>query len=55
MVINRFLFLKIEIIIWVMFCFIVLDFLLFEIKEMYSNIIMYFEFIIRYCDILLKN
>ena len=37
-----------------MFCFIVLDFLLFEIKEMYSNIV-YFEFIIRYCDVLLKN
>ena len=36
-----------------MFCFIVLDFL-FEIKEMYSNI-MYFEFIIRYCDVLLNN
>ena len=37
-----------------MFCFIVLDFLLFEAKEMYSNI-MYFEFIIRYCDVLLNN
>ena len=37
-----------------MFWFIVLDFLLFEIKEMYSYII-YFEFIIRYCDVLFKN
>ena len=38
----------------VMFYFIVLYFLLFEIKEMYSNIV-YVEFIIRYCDVLLKN
>ena len=36
------------------FCFISLDFLVFEMKEIYFNI-MYFEFIIRYCDILLKN
>ena len=32
------------------FCFIILDFLLIEIKEIYSNFI-YFEFIIRYCDV----
>ena len=37
-----------------MFCFIVLDSLLFEIKEIYSNIVC-FKFIIRYCDVLLKN
>ena len=37
-----------------MFCLIILDFLLIEIKEMYSNI-MCFEFRIRYCDVLLKN